>query len=84
MTLQLLFWSLLAVFVLVVMPIVLVWTMVDHLRGRGSQRSGSGGISAGIGAAMQELDRLVARRSIEHQVDTEKQVLKRDDDSDGE
>ena len=81
MTIQLVFWSVLAVAMLVGLPTVLVWTMVQHLRGRGSDRRGSRGISAGVGAAMQELDRLVARPSIEHQVETEQRVLKREDDS---
>lgn len=84
MTFQLIFWSVLAVAMIVGLPIVLIWTMVDHFRGRGSDRSGSGGISAGIGAAMQELDRIMTRPSIEHQVDTEQSVLKREDDSGGE
>lgn len=70
-----------AVAMLVVVPIILVWTMVDHFRGRGSERRGTGGISAGIGAAMQELDRIVTRPSVEHQVEAEKPILKREDDS---
>lgn len=75
------FWSTMAVLVLVVLPIVLVWSAIDHFRGRGSERHGSGGISAGIGAAMQELDRLMTRPSIEHQIESEHRVLKREDDS---
>ncbi len=84
MTFQLIFWSILAVAALVVVPIAMVWSMVQHLRGRGSQRTGSGGISAGIGAAMQEIDRLMTRPSVEHQVETEQPTLKREDDSGGE
>jgi hypothetical protein len=84
MTLQLIFWSAAAVVVLVIVPIVMAWSMVDHLRGRGSQRKGSGGISAGIGAAMQELDRLIARPSVELKVETEQQVKKRESDNDGD
>jgi hypothetical protein len=80
-TIQLLFWLLVAILVLVVLPIVMAWSVVQHFRGRGSQRTGSGGVSAGIGAALQELDRLVARPSIEHQIDSEQRVLKREDDS---
>ncbi len=82
MKLRLIYWSFLAVVVLVVVPIVLVRTMVDHFRGRGSLRSGSGGILAGVGAALRELDHLVVRPSVEHQVETEQPVLKQDD-SDG-
>jgi hypothetical protein len=81
MNLQTIFWILMAVAMLVVVPACLVWTMIDHFRGRGSQRRGSGGISAGIGAAMQELDRLVSRPSVEHQIEIEHPVLKREDDA---
>jgi len=81
MTLHAIFWSIMAVLVLVVLPIVLVWSAIDHFRGRGSERQGSGGISAGIGAAMQELDRIMTRPSIEHQIESEHPVLKREDDS---
>jgi hypothetical protein len=76
MTIQLLFWSVLAIAMLVGVPIVLIWTMVDYFRGRGSDRSGSGGISAGIGAAMQELDRIMTRPSVEHQVEVEQPIFK--------
>jgi hypothetical protein len=83
-TFQFIYWSLFAVLVLIVVPILMVWTMIDHFRGRGSDRSGSGGISAGIGAAMQELDRIMTRPSVEHQVEIEQKVLKREDDSGGD
>lgn len=75
------FWSIMAVLVLIVVPIVLVISAIDHFRGRGSDRQGSGGISAGIGAAMQELDRIMARPSIEHQIENEQRVLRREDDN---
>ena len=81
MTFQAIFWMAMAVVMLVVVPIVFVKTTVDYFRGRGSQRQGSGGISAGIAGAMQELDRLVARPSAEHQIETEQPILKREDDS---
>jgi hypothetical protein len=81
MSLQLIFWSVVAVLALVVAPIAMIWSMVDHLRGRGSQRHGSGGISSGIGAALQELDRLMARPSVEHKLEVEQPTLKREDDS---
>jgi hypothetical protein len=84
MSFQLIFWTCLAVAMLVVVPIVLIWSAVDHFRGRGSQRQGSGGISAGIGAAMQELDRIMARPSAEHKTEAEQQTLKREDDRGGE
>ena len=79
--LQTIFWLVLAIAVLVGIPVALVWTMVDYFRGKGSDRRGSGGITAGIGAAMQELDRIVSRPSVEHQVETEHQTLRREDDA---
>jgi hypothetical protein len=84
MTFQVIFWTIMAVVMLVGVPVVLVWTLVDHLRGKGRDRKGSGGISAGIGAAMQELDRLMTRPSVEHKVETEQPILKREDDSGGD
>jgi hypothetical protein len=70
-----------AIVMLVVVPLVFVKTTIDYFRGRGSQREGSGGISAGIAGAMQELDRLVSRPSAEHTIEIEQPILKRDDDS---
>ena len=45
--------------------------------------SGGGGISHFVGAGMFEIDRLFARPSIEHQIETENPVLEREGD-DGE
>jgi len=84
MSIQLILWSLAAVVAIVIVPIAMIWSMVDHFRGRGSQREGSGGISAGIGASLQELDRLMARPSVEHQVEVEQRILKREDDNGGD
>lgn len=84
MNFQLIFWSILAIGMLVVLPVVLVWTLVDHLRGKGSERKGSGSITSGIAGAMLELDRIMARPSIEHTVETEHPTLKREDDAGGE
>lgn len=70
-----------AIAMLVILPIVFVKSMIDYFRGRGSQREGSGGISAGIAGAMQELDRIISRPSVEHKIETEQPVLKREDDS---
>jgi hypothetical protein len=80
-TLQAVFWMVMAVVMLIILPIIFVKMMIDYFRGRGSQRHGSGGISAGIAGAMQELDRLVSRPSAEHKIETEHRVLKREDDS---
>jgi hypothetical protein len=83
MTLQALFWLVLAIVFVVGAPMLLVWSAIEHFRGRGSERQGSGGVSAGVMGAMQELDRLIARPSIEHQVETEHHVRQREDDAGG-
>jgi hypothetical protein len=80
-TLQAVFWMAMAIVMLVVLPIMFVKITIDYFRGRGSHRSGSGGISAGIAGAMQELDRLVSRPSAEHKIEAEQPTLKREDDS---
>jgi hypothetical protein len=85
MTLQAIFLSILAIATIVLVPILMIRTMIDHLRGKGSERRGGGGtISAGVGSAMQELDRLMTRPSVEHQIEAEHQTLKREDDAGGE
>jgi hypothetical protein len=84
MTLSALFWVILALAAVVFVPILMIRSAVDYCRGRGSERRGGGTFSAGIGAAMQELDRIITRPSIEHQVETEHQTLKREDDSGGD
>ena len=66
---------------LIGVPAVLIWSMIDYTRTRASERPGSGSMTAGIGAAMQELDRLMARPSAEHIEEAENPVLKREDDS---
>jgi hypothetical protein len=83
-SLQLIFWLALAAFVLFVVPLFLAWTAVDYFRGRGSDRPGTGGLTAGIAAAMQEVDRLLARPAVEHKLESENKVHKREDDSGGE
>jgi hypothetical protein len=81
MTLQTYFFLFLAFVTFIVGPIALVWTFVDGMRQKASDRpAGGGGISNAIGAAMLELDRIYARPSIEHQIETENHV--QDDQSD--
>jgi hypothetical protein len=85
MTFQAVFWIIVAVVGFTVVPIMMIWSMIDHLRGKGSERrGGSGTISAGIGAAMMELDRIMARPSIEHQIETEHPTIIREDDKGGD
>jgi hypothetical protein len=80
-TIQTAFYIVLAVLFLIGLPIMLAWSMVDYFRGKGSERRGSGSFTAGVGAAMQELDRIMARPSAEHIVEAENPVLRREDDS---
>ena len=85
MSIQGLFWTCVAIVALVFVPATMIWSIIDHLRGKGSERrGGSGTISAGIGAAMLELDRLMTRPSVEHQVEAERPILKREDDAGGD
>jgi hypothetical protein len=70
--------------VLIGVPIVLIGSAIAHVRTRASERPGSGSQTAGLGAAMQELDRLVARPSAEHVVEAQNPALRREDDEAGE
>jgi hypothetical protein len=83
-TLHILILLTLAFLIFIVAPIALVLTIIDAIRHKASdRRSGGGGISNMVGAAMMEADRLLARPSIEHQIETENPVLEREAD-DGE
>jgi hypothetical protein len=82
MNLALLFWLALAFLAFVILPIVMLIAMRDHLRGKGSERRG-GSVTSGVGAAMQELDRILTRPSVEHTIEAETPVLKREDDLGG-
>jgi hypothetical protein len=79
MSLQVLFWSSLAIVFLVAMPVILLWSAIDYFRGSGSKRRGGGAFTAGVGAALQELDRLTARPSVEHKMDAERHAADRED-----
>jgi len=68
-----------AIAIMVVLPATFLLSVTGRLSGKGSDRTGSGGISAGVGAAMQELDRILSRPSVEHKVEVETPVLKRED-----
>lgn len=84
MDLQLILLMIAALVTFVVGPIFLIWASIDHLRTKASDRpSGGGGISNIVGAALQEADRLLARPSIEHQIETEQAIPERESD-DGE
>ena len=77
------FWSLLAFLTFVLLPTVMLWIIRDHLRGKGSDRGG-GSVTSGVGAAMQEIDRLLTRPSVEHTIEAQTPILKREDDAGGE
>lgn len=83
-TLELIFWLVAAAFVLVGVPLTFAWTALDYFRGRGSGRRGTGGLTAGVAAAMQELDRMLARPSVEHKQESENSVRQREDNSGGD
>jgi hypothetical protein len=61
------------------MPAFLVWSMVDHAKNAHRRERRGGG-----GNAMIELDRLVARPSVEHVVEAENKIAAREDDQGGE
>jgi hypothetical protein len=84
MTLQTILLSIAAVAILIGLPIVLVASFVGFIRGKGSERRGGGGVSSFVGAGLQEIDRIMARPSIEHQIEAEHQVPKREDDKGGD
>ena len=69
--------------VLLTVPVGVIWGIVDYVKnGRRRERRGGGG--AGIGSAMMELDRLVARPSVEYVVEAQTQVTRREDDQGGD
>ena len=84
MSLSLLFWLLMAFLAFVVGPIALLWTFMDGMKRKASDGpSGGGGISNFVGAGLQEVDRLLARPSIEHQIETVTALQEKESD-DGE
>jgi hypothetical protein len=85
MDIHAIFWIIVAVVVFIGGPIAMVWTFVDGMRRKASDRpSGGGGISNIVGGAMMEIDRLIARPSVEHQIETEHPTLEREDDKGGD
>jgi hypothetical protein len=84
MTAKAVFWSVLAILIVVVLPICMVISVRQHLREkyRGDGSGRPGGLA--VGNALQELDRLVARPSVEYTIEAEKSFHKRDDDRGGD
>ena len=81
MNLHVIFLLLIAFLTFIVLPIVLVWSFIDSMRRKASDRpAGGGGLSNFVGAGLQEIDRLLARPSLEHQIETENPVLESEDD----
>lgn len=83
MTAKEIIWTAMAIVVCVILPICMVIGTAQHLRGgrRQGRRRASG---ATVGNALQELDRIVARPSIEYTIAAETPILKRDDDQGGD
>jgi hypothetical protein len=70
--------------VIVGFPLFMAWSAIDYVRGRHRRRERPGGGAVMFGAALQELDRIVARPSVEHVVEAETPVLRREDESGGQ
>jgi hypothetical protein len=51
-SIQTAFWIVLAVLFLVGLPIMLVWSIVDYFRGKGSERRGSGTFTTWVPLAL--------------------------------
>lgn len=83
-TLRLVFWSAMAVLTFLALPVAIALSMRQFLTDK--KRGGLSALrrNAGIGNALQELDRLVARPSVEFTVETETPILKREDHQGGE
>jgi len=82
-TAKAIFWIVMAILVVVVLPIWMVISVRQHLGEReGDESRRPGGVA--VGNALQELDRLVARPSVEYTIEAEKFMLKRDDDRGGD
>ncbi len=79
MALKQIFLCVAAAAVLIGMPVVVIWSIVDYLRHPKRERRG-GGAGYVLGPALVELDRLVARPSVEHTVEAENRVERREDD----
>jgi hypothetical protein len=77
--LQVIVIGLLLLAVIIAIPASIV---AHHRQSRSPHHKGKAG--AAIGSALQELDRLVARPSIEYRIETEHTVQKTDDDQGGE
>jgi hypothetical protein len=84
MTLQILFLMIAAFAVFIIVPIALIMAAIEHFRHKASKRkSGGGGISGFIAGSMVEMDKYL-RPSVEHRIETEHPILKREDDVDGD
>jgi hypothetical protein len=86
MAIEKIFWVALAVLVLVVLPIVMIVTAWQHLRAANQTASDRKRerTRVGIGNSLQELDRLVARPSVEFTIEAERPILRREDEKGGD
>jgi hypothetical protein len=76
------FLAVVAAIAIVALPVGMIWSMVVHFRTPPGKRRSGGGTSAAYGAALQELDRLMARPSVEHTVESQKELPRLDEQSD--
>jgi hypothetical protein len=84
MTAKEIIWTAMAIVVCVILPICMVIGAWQHLRNgsRRESRRRPGGVT--MGSALQELDRIVARPSIEYTIEAETPILKRENDQGGD
>jgi hypothetical protein len=79
-TVKAIFWLAMAAAVLIALPLSIIISVRQLARGKklsGEKGTRSG---AGIGNALQEFDRLVARPAVEYTIEAETPILKREDD----
>jgi cell division septal protein FtsQ len=72
----------LAIFTFVVLVVVLFW-LLSFIR-QPYRSLTRGKTTAAVGNALQDLDRLLARPSVEHKIEVEQKIHKRDDDVGGQ
>lgn len=83
MTAKAIFWILMAILVVIVVPICMAISVRQHLR---EKKRGDGSGHPGrvaVGNALQELDRLISRPSVEYTIEAETPLLKHEDDRGG-
>jgi hypothetical protein len=75
------FLAIVAAVAIIAVPGAMIWSMVSYLRTPPSKRTSGGSRSSAVGAALQELDRLAARPSVEYTVEAQRQQPRLDEQS---